>query len=592
MVTARSEAQGWQQATPGSEDVLRNLKRFLLMSAALPALLSRPVWAANWDVAPTLPVVGTASDNGSLTPDATKGAPKWSINPTLSVEETYTDNVSLTPDSFKQSDWLTQVIPGISIAGTGARLKFVATYSPELIYSARGPNYNQVFQIGNAVGSAELAKSLLFVDAGANVNQYNVSLQGPLTTSNINTTGNRSTVRTFFESPYLKHEFGSDVQAEARFTNSVVNSDDPVNLPNSVADRIDLNLKSGPAYKLFVWKVDYVRETINYDTAQDEFTETIAASARRLITPTLGLLAKVGYDYYQSGAAPALEGRSWSAGFDWEPTPRTSLTATAGQQFYGDAYSFDFKHVSRLTTWSAGYTQTVTTTRSEFFVPATTSTAGFLNSLFASQFPDPVARQKAVDEFTARTGLPPSLSAPINFFSSQLFVQKTWQASAGILGVSNVLLANVFKRSSEVLAGNFALPNTGDFATSNTVTQTGMSLQWNLRLTAQNAWNLGGSYSRNEFPGISRVDNLTYVGMGLTRQFQPRLSGSLNYRRQHNDSNVSLGSYTENAVLATLQMKFGASGKPVGNAGVPGFINPATNPGVPGSISPSSVGKP
>ncbi len=91
---------------------------------------------------------------------------------------------------------------------------------------------------------------------------------------------------------------------------------------------------------------------------------------------------------------------------------------------------------------------------------------------------------------------------------------------------------------------------------SNTIIQTGTSVLWNWRMTAQNAWNLGAAYSRNESPDTGRIDNLTYVGMGLTRQFQPRLSGSLNYRRQQNDSNQSASSYTENAVFATLQMKF------------------------------------
>ncbi len=502
--------------------------RFLSLSAALPALLSCPAWAAKWDVVPT-----------------------------LSVGETYTDNLSLTPDALKQGDWVTQVTPGILIAATGARLRFNATYAPEVIYYARGQKDNQVFQRGNAVGTAELAKQLLFVDAGANVNQYNVSLQAPLTTSNVNTTGNRATVWTFVASPYLRRDFGSDVQAEARFTYSVVKSDDASTLSNSVADRINLRLKSGPAYKLLAWNLDYVRETIDYERGQDTFTEAITAHARRLITPTVGLLAQVGYDYYKSGViAPASEGPSWSAGFDWTPTPRTRLAATAGQRFYGDAYFLDFSHRTRLTTWSAGYSENVTTTRSEFFIPATTSTAGYLDTLFLSQFPDPVARQKAVEEFIARTGLPPSLSVPIDFFSSQLFLVKRWRASAGILGVRNVLIANVFKETREGLVGNSVLPSTGDFAASNTIRQTGMSLQWNWRMTAQNAWNLGGAYSRNELPGTGQINNLTFVGMGLTRQFRPRLSGSLNYRRQQNDSNQSASSYTENAVLATLQMRF------------------------------------
>jgi uncharacterized protein (PEP-CTERM system associated) len=523
MAKARGGARRSLLAYPGSGDFSRNLNWFLSLSAGLSALLACPAWAAKWDVVPT-----------------------------LSFRETYTDNVSLTPDAFKQGDWVTQVIPGISITATGARLKFNATYAPEVTYYAQGKESNQVFQRGNAVGNAELAKQLLFVDAGASVNQYNVSLQGPLTTSNVNTTGNLATVGTLFASPYLRHAFGSEVQAEARFTYSVVNSDDTSALSNSVADRIGLRLASGPAYKLLTWDLAYNSETIHYDTQQDTDTEVISANARRLITSTVGLLAQVGHDYYKSGdIIPASEGTSWSAGFDWTPSPRTRLAATAGHRFYGDTYLLDFKHRTRLTTWSAGYTQNVTTTRSEFLIPVTTSTAGYLDSLFLSRFPDPVARQKAVEEFIARTGLPPSLNAPTNIFSSQLFLVKRWQASTGLLGVRNVLIANVFKEISEGLVGDLVLPNA-----PNAGTQTGTSLLWNRRMTAQNALNLSGAYSRNEIPSTGQINHLTYVGMGLTRQFQPRLFGSLNYRRQQNDSNFSGSDYTENAVFATLQMRF------------------------------------
>jgi len=502
--------------------------RFLSLSAALPALFSYPAWAAKWDIVPT-----------------------------LSVGETYTDNLSLAPDALKQGDWVTQVTPRISIGATGARLRFNATSAPEFIYYSRGQKDNQVYQRLTATGNAELAKQLLFVDAGANVDQYNVSLQAPVTSNNVNTTGNRTTAKTFFVGPYLVRDLGSGVRGEARFTYSVWNSDSTTVLPNSKANRIGLRLASGPAYKLLTWDLAYNKETIRYENQRDSFTEAITASARRLITPTVGLLAKVGYEDYDIGLTGTASKRSlWGAGFDWTPTPRTRLAATAGQRFYGDAYSLDFRHRTRLTTWSAGYSEDITSTRSEFFIPATTSTAGYLDTLFLTQFPDPVARQKAVEEFIARTGLPPSLGAPVNFLSSERFLVKRWRASAGILGVRNVLIANVFKETREALLGGVVLPATGDFAASNTVRQTGMSLQWNLRVSARNAWNLGGAYTRNELPGTGQINYLSFVGTGLTRQFRPRLSGSLNYRRQQNDSNQSALSYTENAALATLQMRF------------------------------------
>ena len=91
--------------------------------------------------------------------------------------------------------------------------------------------------------------------------------------SSFNTTGNLATVGTYYVSPFLRRDFGSAVQAEARFTYSVVNSDDPSALPNSVADRINLRLNSGPAYKLLVWNIDYRKETIDYENQQDIDTE-------------------------------------------------------------------------------------------------------------------------------------------------------------------------------------------------------------------------------------------------------------------------------------------------------------------------------
>jgi len=468
------------------------------------------------------------------------------------VRETYTDNVFLAPDALKQSDWVTQVIPGISVATTGPRLRFNINYAPEITYYARDSQDDQVFNRGDASAVAVLAEELLFLDAGGRVDQYNVSAQGPITTSNVNATGNRATVASYYASPYLRRTFGSQVQAEAKYTYSVVNTDDNPLLSDSVANRINLRLASGPAYKLLSWDIAYTRENIRYDTGQDTDTEVTSANARRLITSTVGLLAQAGYDYYSAGnLGSASEGASWSAGLDWTPSPRTRLAATAGQRFYGNDYFLDFRHRTRLTTWSAGYNQSVTTSRSDFFLPATTSTTGYLDTLYSSRFPDPVARQKAVDDFIARTGLPPSLSSPINFFTTQLFLAKRWQASTGFQGVRNVLLANVFHETREGLEGDLVLPTA-----PNATKQTGTSLIWNLRMSSRNSLNLYGAYNRVETTSTGQVDHPAYVGLIFTRQIQRRITGTLGYRRQQKDSSISSSSYTENAGFASLEMRF------------------------------------
>jgi len=477
------------------------------------------------------------------------------VTPSLKLAETYTDNVFLSPDGSRQSDWITSIIPGISVTANGPRLRLDAFYAPEILYHAQTEREDNVFHRGNAVGTLELADELLFLEAGAKVDQYDISLQGPLTTSNVNITGNRATAVTTYVSPYLLRNIGSAARAEARFTYSTWESDEDLpELPDNTARRILLRLANGPAYRQLTWDVAYSGERIEYETQQQTTTEEVTASARRLITSTVGLLAQAGYERYDTGLPETIEDPRYSAGFDWTPSPRTRLAATAGQRLGDETYSFEFRHRTRLTSWNVTYAEDVTTSREQFFVPATQSTAGALDQMFLSQYPDPLARQKAVQEFIARMGLPPSLGAPINFFSDRLFLQKRWLASAGLQGTRNTLVATAYWELRKELAGGTSPVD--DFAASQSIRTSGGSLAWGLRLTARSTWNLQAGYTRSEYLDTGQVDDFVYLQAGLTRRFQPRVSGSLYYRLQDQKSTQGGTEYRENAGVASLLVTF------------------------------------
>jgi uncharacterized protein (PEP-CTERM system associated) len=484
-------------------------------------------------------------------------AVRWEIVPSLAVAETYTDNLSLATDDLKRDEWVTQVTPGIALEATGDRVQLKLQYAPELVYYARDRAEDQVLQRGSALGKVELAKKLFFVEAGGKTDQYNVSLLGPISSSSANATQNRTTVSNYFFSPYLQHEFGSAAKAEAKYTYSTWRSDEAATLRDSVADRVDLRLESGPAFRRLTWKLEYFLEETDYESGQEALGEMFSAKARWALAAALGLLGEGGYENYESGTiAPAAEGSFWKLGAEWTPTPRTRLAAIGGERFYGNTYDLDFSHRTRLTAWSARYTESVTSTRADFALPATASTASYLDTLFQSSIPDSSAREQAVQEFIARTGLPASLAEPVNFFTNQQYIAKRWQASVGILGVRNVIVLNAFRETREPVISGSLLPATGDFAVSDTVTQTGAGVAWNLRVSPVTAFNAGGGYSRNEFLDTGRVDDLGYATLGLTRQFRPKLTGALAYRWRRNDSNLAGSSYEENAVTATLKMTF------------------------------------
>jgi uncharacterized protein (PEP-CTERM system associated) len=478
----------------------------------------------------------------------------WEIVPTLAVEETYTDNVRLSPPGSERGDWVTQLTPGVSVKGNGARMRFNANYAAQVLYRAQEGS-KDIYHYLSAKGDAELVQQLLFIDGNANVSQQNISLLGPQAESNVNVTGNRTSVRTFRVSPYLRHNFGQDAQGEARFTYSTVDSSAVTSATDSASNRVDMRVVSGPAFKLLTWNVAYSKEHIDYTQTRDIDIETISAGARRLITPTIGLLANIGYEdnnYITTGPEP--KGAFWSVGPEWTPTLRTRLAATTGRRYFGSTKSLDFKHRTRLTTWGLDYSEDVTTQREQLLVPTNVGTADFLDTLFLSQFPDPAVRRQAVQAFIAQTGLPPGLIVPLNFFTTTPFLVKQWRASFGIQGVRNTLLANVFTSTREATAPG--LPGEGDFAASQNTKQTGGSLTWSLRITPYTSSNVSVGYTRNDLIELSREDNVKFIRLVLTQQFQPRLSGSLSFRRLENNSNQGGAAYTENAVSAALNMRF------------------------------------
>jgi uncharacterized protein (PEP-CTERM system associated) len=476
------------------------------------------------------------------------------IHPTLSLEQTYTDNVRLRPPGSEQGDWVTQIRPGVHVLGNGARVRFSAIYSANLLYRLNEKT-RDIQHLLDAKGNAELVEKFFFVDASANISQQDISLLGPQAVSDVNVTGNRTNVRTLRISPYLRQNFGSLAQAELRYTYGLVDSSAATSFGDSTSDRIDATLASGPAYKLFTWNLAYNKQHIDYDRARDVDTERITASGRRLITPTLGVRATVGYENNNFiSAGPEPKGSFWSVGPEWKPTPRTLIAATTGRRFFGSTQTVEARHRTRLSTWSLEYSEDVTTQAQQAIAPTTVSTASLLDSLLVSRIPDPILREQAVQAFIAQTGLPPTALVPLNFFTTAPFFVKRLRATFGIQGVRNTILANLFRESRE--ATDTGVAGAGDFGSSRDIKQTGGNLTWTRHMTANVTSNVSIGYTRNGFPSLGREDEIKYLRLSLRRQFHTRTFGSLTYRRLDSDSSQAGAGYTENAVTATLTMRF------------------------------------
>jgi uncharacterized protein (PEP-CTERM system associated) len=485
----------------------------------------------------------------------------WKFTPSVALTETYTDNVALTSAEQAKSEFVTDLAPTLSIANDGPRLKLQASYQMHgYAYSDRQvANTNRSQRHLEANAKAKLVEDLLYFDGAASINQQAVSAFGPQVNDNGYASTNRTEIKTYRLSPYLTHRFGSSADMMLRYTRDSVESGNRA-LGDSKGDSADLSINSGAAFRTIGWGLDYNRQQVDNTVAHESSAETALASLRYRYSPQLSLTANGGYDKYDyQSLGGKTRGKNWSYGLIWTPSLRTSVQASAGKRYFGSTYTLAANHRSRSTVWSVNYNDAVTTTRTQFLLPSTIDTASMLDRLFRASFPDPVARQQAVDAYIRATGLPASLADSINYFSNRYILQKQLQASAAFNGAHSTLVLSVFNTRRSALSlqqTDSALLGSSLSTLNDDTKQLGASALFNLILSSRSAVNLALTSARTESISTGLTDHNRAVRLALTRQLKPKLRGALELRHVQG-GNAALGgrTYRENAVSASISMQ-------------------------------------
>ena len=461
-------------------------------------------------------------------------AADWKVTPRLDLLETYTDNVTLGPAGRRQSDFVTQINPGVSLSRTGARLKVNANYSLQNLIYARDSSRNTLNHQFGGSANAELAKEVLFFDARASVSQQNISLLAPIGIDNTSATGNLGTVSTYSLGPRLVHKFGSFAQADLSFTHDEVFNDSNA-VSDSKGNHLNFGVRSGSAFNDLSWGLNYSKQSVS-NSIND--SQSASATLGYRLTGKFRVFASGGrekHSYTSAGSTP--EGAFWSAGFGWAPTSRTSIEASYGRRYFGKTYSFNLSHHTRVTTWSAGYSQDITTTRALQLTPLGTVYLYDCGAIGRVLTTDP-------NYDPANCRLLSSSLVLTSSLTDEAFISKRFQASLGIsTGKSNV-----------TFTGFNSLRQLQSSATEDR--QYGVSGSWSWRFAPRTTSNFSANWTRNTFTALARQDELWFFTLGLTRQFQPKLHGSLNVRHTQRESSDASGEYREDSITAALNMTF------------------------------------
>ena len=465
------------------------------------------------------------------------GAGNWQFTPTLTVLERYSDNISLT-NADQESSFMTEVTPGFKLHGTGGRGHVSVDYGLQgLLYTHDG-NANTLNNRLNAVLHTEILEDVFFLDATARVGQQHTSLvRGAVGIGNYNPTGNRAETRAVSVTPSWRGRLGSTLDWDARWQLTYADSDRAIQ--GTTGSNVSVGVKSGSEFHQIPWSVSYTLRHYDGGTSATRYS-SMSGTAGYVVSPKTRLNLTVGRDSNNGGTSiyNKVGGAFWNIGLNWSPTLRTSLSANAGYRHGGDSYGLNFSHRTRKTNWGVSYREFLEDTFSQI-----TGTGAFdIYQCGASLVIVPVG---SGSPDPLECGIEPALPAQLldsTELVDQTTLQKRWSATAS------------YKTGKSLFTGSFHKSNRMLLNSGESDDYYSLAGNWTLQLGPRTASTV--SLYTISAESKARQNDTWTIAWILSRAYSKKATGALELRRLERDDELSTGNYTENSLMARVNLSF------------------------------------
>lgn len=500
---------------------------------------------------PILAALGTVL--GAMVPPA--WASDWQIVPSIFASETVTDNVGLS-EKNRESDWITDIAPGISINGRGDRLKLNFDYRLHSLYYANDSSRNNLQNSLNARGTLEALENLFFIDAIATISQQNLSAFRGSTNSSVDTndSDNTTETRTYQFSPYFKGILGASTEYLLRYSVGKTTSDES-NAFNTQTRQWIGRLAGTTRFSWLGWSVDANSQKNDFDQGRDTQSDLVRGMLTYRINPQFRVSLIGGRESNDYASLDKESHTIKGAGFEWAPTERTLLSVSRENRFFGNSDDISFTHRTAGTAWKYRQTKDAHT-----FTDQASGTVGtyfsLLDSMFSSVIPDPVARAAYVNALLLSSGISPSAALQGGFLTTGVTLQQRKELSLALVGVRNTVTFAASRSETQDISNGTGLGwfQGTDFSSLNNVKQTGASVNWSHKLSGLSS--LTGSVSRLKSKGTGdsslETDETMYT-VNFVTQLGPKTNAGLSARRIEVDGTTN---YTENAITGTFSHRF------------------------------------
>ena len=477
------------------------------------------------------------------------------ISPSLTLQFLATDNSRL-EDRRRDSEFVTSIIPAISVTADSATLRGTFRYAPRINLYANGTEDNRVDQNFLGIGTLALVPDSVFVDlralgtlqpVGSGVNDVNLA-----TARREGFTQNYY----FTVSPYAIQRWGSTATSVIgyRFAYSRRDGDNVTPFLGGPTVSSDDELTTHTGYAAIRTGEEFGRlvlEARAIATAYVGGGEVTDGAERALgvlearygITRTFAVLGEIGYEHLNFGGLPPyrVDGMVWAGGVRLDPSPNTTVIARYRRRDGFDSPAVEARiGIGQRTVLFGSYIEQVTTSLSQISDLLTTIT---------------------VDEFGNPIGLN---GAPVPDFGSTGFLGQQnglYRSRRGTASISHLLprdtftLQYVYDRRTpvSVAPGNLAFEQQSQ----------SLSLLWRRAISPLTTGFGSVGYTWYESETFCAQSDTITARIGVVHSFSERLVGSLQYQftgRLRTEAGtagaLAPDDTTQNTVIASITTRF------------------------------------
>lgn len=472
--------------------------------------------------------------------------------PSVSVGQTVTDGYLPEGGGPRRGEAITTLGAGLRVSGRGGRIEGNLDYSLSGLIHARDTGANELLNRLQASLQSELVPRHFYVGAQASISQQPVSALGTPSTDASTGRDNRTELKVLSLRPTLKASLGGEVDASAALSVTATDTGEvgaAAQASDSVNGSATLSLASTGGRRLG-WTLSATRSVADFKTGRRTEDDRVSAGLQLVPDVDWQLRLRGGFEANDFRTATKERYDSWGAGLQWTPSPRTKVALDGDRRAFGHSHTIALEHRSRRTVWRYSDSQDVSRGSADT-AQSLVSAFDLFFELFAAQEPDPTLRAQLVDSLLQRNGLARDAQVAVGFLSSAVTLNRRQEAAMAVEGLRSTWLFSAFSSRSQRI--DTLSTGLDDTAGGSLVRQQGLSVTVSHRLSMTGALSLAAAVTRSSDSGglRSRLSSLT---VGWTERLGARTNFSLSVR--HSEYDASVDPYTENAVVANLNLRF------------------------------------